>query len=77
MYKALANNADTHKLTELANKELQGGTTTVVVDRDDTHCSTWLEDYLERLVGKDEYRKFQEHHDNAHEYYVLMASLLA
>jgi len=57
VYKALANNADTHKLTELANKELQGGTTTVVVDRDDTHCSTWLEDYLERLDGKEARRE--------------------
>jgi hypothetical protein len=40
-------------------------------------CYTWLEDYLECLEGKDEYRKFQEHHDYAHEYYALMASLLA
>ena len=38
---------------------------------------SWLKDYLECLEGKDEYRKFQEHHDHAHEYYVLMASLLA
>ena len=53
MYKAVANNADTHKLTELANKELQGGTTTAVADREDTHCSTWLADYLERLDGKE------------------------
>ena len=38
---------------------------------------SWLKDYLERLEGKDAYRKFQEHHDQAREYYVLMASLLA
>ena len=58
MYKALANNADTHKLTELANKELQGGTTTAVADREDTHCSTWLADYLERLDGKEARREY-------------------
>ena len=58
MYKAVANNAETHKLTELANKELQGGTTTAVVDREDTHCSTWLADYLERLDGKEARREY-------------------
>ncbi len=40
---------------------------------------TWLEDYLERLEGKDAYREFQEHHHSAHDeyYYALMASLMA
>ncbi len=73
MYKAVANNAETHKLTELANKELQGGTTTtttttaVVVDRDDTHCSTWLADYLERLDGKE---ARQEYYARVAQYYL-------
>ena len=71
MYKTVANNADTHKLTELANKELQGGTTTttavVVVDRDDTHCSTWLADYLERLDGKE---ARQEYYARVGQYYL-------
>jgi hypothetical protein len=49
--KAVAHDADTHMLTELANKELQRAT--AVVDRDDSHCSTWLEYYLERLDGKE------------------------
>jgi hypothetical protein len=57
VYKAVANNAETHKLTELANKELQAGST-AVVDRDDSHCSTWLEDYLERLDGKEARREY-------------------
>jgi len=41
---------------------------------------SWLEDYLERLVGKDAYREFQENHlDARDEYYynALIASLLA
>ena len=67
MYKAVANNAETHKLTELANKELQGGTTTAVVDRDDTHCSTWLADYLERLEGKE---ARQEYYARVGQYYL-------
>jgi hypothetical protein len=67
MYKAVANNAETHKLTELANKELQGGTTTAVVDRDDTHCSTWLTDYLERLDGKE---ARQEYYARVEQYYL-------
>ena len=58
MYKTVANNAETHKVTELANKELQGGTTTAVADREDTHCSTWLADYLERLDGKEARREY-------------------
>ena len=69
MYKTVANNADTHKLTELANKELQAGTTTtaVVVDREDTHCSTWLADYLERLDGKE---ARQEYYARVGQYYL-------
>ncbi len=68
MYKTVANNAETHKLTELANKELQGGTTTAVVaDREDTHCSTWLADYLERLDGKE---ARQEYYARVGQYYL-------
>ena len=55
------------------------GRTETYVEEEGCYYS-WVEDYIERLVGKDEYRKFQEfqeHHDNAHDYYVLMASLLA
>ena len=56
------------------------------VARDEAHAEeerryyySWLEDYLERLEGKDAYREFQEHHRNAHDeyYYALMASLMA
>ncbi len=40
---------------------------------------SWLEDYFERLEGKDAYREFQEHHLDARNqyYYTLIASLLA
>jgi hypothetical protein len=40
---------------------------------------SWLEDYLERLDGKDAYREFQENHLDARNqyYYTLIASLLA
>lgn len=63
----------------MANVPLDGE----IIARTETHTEveccyySWIEDYLERLEGKDEYRKFQEHHDQAHEYYVLVASLLA
>ncbi len=38
-----------------------------------------LEDYFERLEGKDAYREFQEHHLGARDeyYYAMIASLLA
>ena len=67
MHKTVANNAETHKVTELANKELQGGTTTAVADREDTHCSTWLADYLERLDGKE---ARQEYYARVAQYYL-------
>lgn len=38
---------------------------------------TWLEDYLERLEGKDAYREFQERCYGTSEYYALAASLAA
>jgi hypothetical protein len=41
------------------------------------HSYSWLEDYLERLDGKDAYREFQEWHRDAPEYYALVASLSA
>ena len=51
MCKAVAYDADAQILTNLKNEEVQGAT--AVLDRDDSHCSTWLEDYLERLDGKE------------------------
>ncbi len=36
---------------------------------------SWIEDYLDRLAGKEAYREFQEHH--LPEYYALVASLAA
>jgi hypothetical protein len=38
---------------------------------------SWLEDYLERLEGKDAYREFQERTYDDPEYYALVASLAA
>lgn len=40
-------------------------------------CYSWLEDYLERLDGKDAYRAFQEDLYNTPEYHALVASLAA
>ena len=53
----------------------------VTRDEEERCCYySWLEDYFERLEGKDAYREFQEHHLHARdEYYynALIASLLA
>ena len=38
---------------------------------------SWLEDYLERLEGKEAYRDFQERSYTDPEYYALVASLAA
>ncbi len=38
---------------------------------------SWLQDYLERLEGKEAYREFQERHYGSHKYYALIASLAA
>ena len=38
---------------------------------------SWLEDYLERLEGKEAYRTFQDHRYEDHDYYMLVASLAA
>jgi hypothetical protein len=38
---------------------------------------SWLEDYLERLDGKEAYRNFQECSYADPEYYALVASLAA
>jgi hypothetical protein len=38
---------------------------------------TWLEDYLERLAGKDDYREFRERYYGTPEYYTMVASLAA
>lgn len=44
---------------------------------DERPCYTWLEDYLERLDGKDAYREFQEYLYTTPEYHALVASLAA
>ena len=41
------------------------------------HSYSWLEDYLERLEGKEAYREFQERHYDTPEYYALVASVSA
>ena len=38
---------------------------------------SWLEDYLERLEGKEAYSKFQDHRYEDRGYYALVASLAA
>jgi hypothetical protein len=38
---------------------------------------TWLEDYLERLEGKEAYREFQDCYYGTPAYYALVASLAA
>jgi hypothetical protein len=38
---------------------------------------TWLEDYLERLEGKEAFRAFQDRYGSMPEYYALVASLAA
>ena len=42
-----------------------------------SHYYSWLEDYLERLEGKEAYREFQERCCEDPEYYTLVASLAA
>jgi hypothetical protein len=37
----------------------------------------WLEDYLERLEGKEAHGEFQEREHDTPEYYELVASLMA
>jgi hypothetical protein len=37
----------------------------------------WLEDYLDRLAGKDDYREFQERYYGTPEYYTVAASFAA
>ena len=39
------------------------------------HCYTWLEDYFERIAGKDAYREFQERCYGTPEYYTMVALL--
>jgi hypothetical protein len=41
------------------------------------HYYFWLEDYLEKLEGKETYRKFQEGRYDDPEYYALIVSLAA
>jgi hypothetical protein len=40
-------------------------------------CYSWLEDYLQRLEGKEAYREFQERYYGTPEYYALVPSLAA
>ncbi len=44
---------------------------------DECRYYSWLEDYLERLEGKEAYRAFQEWSCDDPEYYALVASLAA
>ena len=50
---------------------------TVARDEGEHRYYSWLEDYLERLEGKEAYREFQENHRYTPEYYALIASLSA
>ena len=45
--------------------------------KDKCHYYPWLEDYLERLEGKEAYTEFQERCCDTPEYYALVASLAA
>jgi hypothetical protein len=44
---------------------------------EECHHYSWLENYLERLEGKEAYREFQERCYDDPEYYALVASLAA
>ncbi len=50
---------------------------TQATEEEGHHCYSWLEDYLERLEGKEAYREFQDSHGGTPEYYALVASLAA
>jgi hypothetical protein len=57
-----------------------GSDTTAYEDAHDAEGEgnyTWLEDYLERLAGKDAHREFQERYYGTPEYYTMVASLAA
>jgi hypothetical protein len=41
------------------------------------HYYSWLEDYLERLEGKEAYKEFQERSSDDPKYYALVASVAA
>jgi len=41
------------------------------------YYSSWLENYLEHLEGKEAYLRFQERYYSTPEYYALVASLAA
>ena len=57
----------------------QGNDTTAYEDphTEGESLYTWLEDYLDRLAGKDDFRAFQEHHYGTPEYYMMVASFAA
>ena len=71
------------KTTRPGNKEGEGTRMTNVAVQDRLHNGeerqyySWLEDYLERLDGKEAYREFQERSYADPEYYALVASLAA
>jgi hypothetical protein len=44
---------------------------------EERHYYSWLEDYLERLEGKEAFRAFQDSYGSMPEYYALVASLAA
>jgi hypothetical protein len=64
-------------------KSRKGKRMTNVSDCDKAHAEegchyySWLEDYLERLEGKETYRKFQEGRYDDSGYYALIVSLAA
>jgi hypothetical protein len=64
-------------MTNVVSADARG----VIRDEEEEHCCyySWLEDYFERLEGKDACREFQEHHLGAREEYryALIGSLLA
>ena len=57
----------------------QGSDTTAYEDAhtEGEHRYTWLEDYLDRLAGKDDYREFQERYYGTPECYTVAASFAA
>lgn len=64
----------------MANVRITADAEPVTRDEEERCCYySWLEEYFERLEGKESYREFQEHHLDARNqyYYTLIASLLA
>ena len=51
--------------------------TVIAEEHEYRYYYSWLEDYLERLEGKEAYREFQDCYSDTPEYYALVASLAA